>query len=145
MKLVIISLGIFLAMKLVYNFWGNYYNVHWDMVYYIVNNTMMCCIFWFMYLYSESQAQRYFFLLAVAYFFGLMILHIVCMFSAVTVGYITIENLPVKVVKSKMYDKCIAGNEYFGVGSIILTIGILYIRYKLKKPCRKNLDKKPYS
>ena len=124
MKLVIISLGLFFAMKLIYGFWGDYYSTHWDVVYYIVNYFMMISLFWYMYMQAESMMQRYFFMLALVYFTALFLLHVVCL------------------VKIDLYSTLISNVGYYGVGAIVLTIGILYIRFKLKKPCRKNLDKK---
>ena len=126
MKLVIISLGLFFAMKLIYGFWGDYYSTHWDVVYYIVNYFMMISLFWYMYLQAETVMQRYFFILALVYFSALLLLHLVCL------------------VKIDLYSTLVSNVGYYGVGAIVLTIGILYIRFKLKKPCRKKLDKNYY-
>lgn len=126
MKLVIISLGLFFAMKLIYGFWGDYYSTYWDVSYYIVNYFLMASLTWYMYLQSESVMQRYFFLLGVIYFASLMLLNTACLF------------------KMELYATLVSDVGYFGVGAICLTIGILYIHFKRKKPCLKNLDKKLY-
>ena len=126
MKPVIITLGLFFAMKLVYGFWGDYYSDYWSAVYYLVNYLMMSAIFLNFYNRGRSIMERYFFLLAAIYFIALLILHIVCL------------------VKIDLYTTLVSSGGYYGVGAIVLTIGILYIRFKLKKPCRKNLDKNYY-
>ena len=124
MNLVIISLGLFFAMKLIYGFWGDYYNHYWSIVFYIVNYFMMISLFRYMYLQSISRMQRSFFGLAVGYFAALLLLHVVCLF------------------RIELYTSMVADVGYFGVGAIVLTIGILYVRFKIKKPCQKNLDRK---
>ena len=127
MKYVIISLGLFFGMKLVYGFWGDYYSDKWSVVYYMVNYNMMISLFLYMYIQAQSKMQRYFFILATVYFVALFLLHLACL------------------VWMDLYSKLVSDVGYYGVGAIVLTIGILYIRFKLKKPCRKNLDKKHYS
>lgn len=128
MKLVIISLGLFFSMKLVYGFWGDYHSNYWSAIYYITNYFMMITLFWYMYLQSRSIMQRWFFGLAVVYFLALLLLNVVCLF------------------KISLFTTLVSDVGYFGVGAILLTIGILFINYKIrKKPCQKNLDKKHYS
>ena len=124
MKLVIITFGLFIVMKMVYGFWGDYYSDYWSAVYYIVDYLLMSSLLWYMYIQSESVLQRWFFMLGVVYFAGLLLLHIVCLFE---IG---------------LYKTLVSDIGYFSIGSILLTIGILYIKFKMKKPCRKNLDKK---
>lgn len=126
MKLVIITLGLFFAVKLIYGFWGDYYSEYWSVVYYIANYGLMTSLLWFMYVQAHSVLQRSFFMLGAVYFAGLLLLHIVCLFE---IG---------------LYETLVARVGYVGIGTIILTIGILYIKFKMKKPCRKNLDKNSY-
>lgn len=124
MKPVILTLGLFFAMKLIYGFWGDYYSDYWSTVYYLVNYLMMSAIFVYFYKHGRSVMERYFFLLAAVYFVALLILHLVCL------------------VRIDLYSNLVSGSGYYGVGAIVLTIGILFIRFKLKKPCQKNLKKK---
>ena len=124
MKPVIITLGLFFAMKLIYGFWGDYYSDYWSVVYYLFNYLMMGTIFLYLYNRGRSVMERNFFLLAAVYFIALLLLHLVCL------------------VKIELYSTLVSGAGYYGVGAVILTLGILYIRFKLKKPCRRNLDKK---
>ena len=127
MKLVIISLGLFFCMKLIYGFWGDYYNDYWSVGYYLVNYFMMASLFRYMFLQSRSVLERQFFALAVVYFGGLFLLHVACF------------------IKISLYKTLVSDIGYWSVGAVILTIGILFIQYKLrKKPCRKNLDKNYY-
>ena len=114
MTLVIISLGLFFIMKLVYGFWGDYYNHYWSVVFYLVNYFMMASIFRYMYLQSRSRMQRSFFGLAGIYFTALLLLHVVCLF------------------KINLYTSMVADVGYFGVGAIILTIGIIFVRFKVR-------------
>lgn len=114
MNLVIISLGLFFAMKLIYGFWGDYYNHYWSVVFYGVNYFMMVSLFRYMYLQSKSRMQRSFFGLAGIYFVALLLLHAVCLF------------------RIELYTALVADVGYFGVGAIVLTIGILFVRFKVK-------------
>lgn len=115
MKLVIISLGLFFCMKMIYGFWGDYYNDYWSVVYYLVNYWMMVSVFRYMFFQSRTVLQRRFFALATIYFGGLFLLYIACLF------------------KISLYKTLVSDVGYFGVGAIILTIGILLIQYKLRK------------
>ena len=81
MNLVIISLGLFFAMKLIYGFWGDYYSHYWSVVFYMVNYFVMVSLFWYLYLQARSVMQRSFFGLAGIYFAALLLLHVVCLFK----------------------------------------------------------------
>ncbi len=117
MKLVIISLGLFFIMKMVYGFWGDYNSDYWSVVYYIFHYTMMSSFLRYIYLAGQSKLQRSFFLVGLIYFVALLLLHLVCLF------------------KIELYREFIAGAGYFGVGAVVLTIGILFI--KIKSHARK--------
>lgn len=126
MKLVIISLGLFFCMKMIYGFWGDYYNDYWSVVYYLVHYFMMVSVFRYMFLQGRTVLQRQFFALAFVYFSALFLLYIACLF------------------KISLYKTLVSDVGYFGVGAIVLTIGIFYIRFKLKKPCQKSSEKNYY-
>lgn len=123
MRLVIIALGLFFSMKLVYGFMGDYSSDYWSTVYYIANYFLMTSLMWYMYVQAHSILQRYFFMLGVVYFFGLLVLHIVCLF------------------RIELYTSLVSQVGYYGIGAIILTIGILYIKFKrhARKIRTKNL------
>lgn len=115
MKLVIFSLGLFFIMKLIYGFWGDYSNDYWSVIYYMVNYFMMISVFMYMYVSAESKIQRWFFILAIVYFIALFLLHLACL------------------VWIQLYGTLVSDVGYFGVGAVTLTIGILYLKRKLKK------------
>lgn len=128
MKLIIVSLGLFFSMKIVYGFWGDYNSDYWSVVYYIFHYVMMTSFLRYVYLMGESVLERRFFLVGLIYFAALLMLHLICLF------------------KIELYRQFVAGAGYFGVGIVVLTIGILTIQYKLRrKPCQKNLKKNSYS
>jgi len=114
MKLVIISLGIFFAMKINYAFWGDYYSIHWTIVYYLVNYFMMMSLFWYLFTKARNKIQRHILLFAVIYFGVLFLEHIVCLF------------------KTDLYNILIVEVGYYSIGIMVLNIGIPFILLNLK-------------
>lgn len=112
MKLVIISLGLFFIMKMVYGFWGDYSSDYWSVVYYTFHYVMMTSLLRYMRMLGRSRLERSFFLVGLIYFAALLLLHLICLF------------------KIELYREFVAGAGYFGVGAVVLTIGILFIKFK---------------
>jgi hypothetical protein len=126
MKLVIISLGLFFCMKMIYGFWGDYYNDYWSVVYYLVHYFMMVSVFRYMFFQASSVLQAQFFGLAFIYFSALFLLYIACLF------------------KISLYKTLVSDVGYWGVGGLVLTIGILFIQYKLRKSHARKIRTKTF-
>ena len=114
MKLVIISLGLFFVMKINYAFWGDYYSIHWDIVYYLINYFMMASLFWYLFTQAWNKVQRHILLFATIYFGVLFFEHVICIF------------------KTDLYNVLIVEVGYYSAGIMLMNIGIPFIVLNLK-------------
>ena len=144
MKLVIISLSVFWILELIYAPWGDYYSDYWNVAYYVVNYFWATWALWFIHLHAKDKVSQYMTMLFVIYFSVLFIWHIICLFSSAESEMIYANGVLREEIRLNLYQKSIPDKSYFNVGTIILTIGILYIRFKLKKPCQKNLGQNSF-
>jgi len=137
MKAIIISLSLFAIFALVYAPWGDYYSDYWNVSYYVASYFWMTCALWFIHLRAKEKISQYITMLFVVYFGALLLLHVACLFSPVEEEMILANGILRKEVRLDWYQMSIPNKAYFNVGTVILTIGILYLRYKFKKPCRR--------
>lgn len=83
MKLAKISLILYIAMKLIYGYWGDYFEevYYWSASYYVISYLMCAFIVRGLYLYSLTVSDRYLFGLAFVYFMAITIVYVVILFK----------------------------------------------------------------
>ncbi len=111
MKLVIVALSLFFAMKLVYTNWGDYTSYYWALVYYSSLYFMLASLLRFMRMSAFTKLQRQFFTLGSLYFTILLAVHLLCFF------------------KIELYVKLIVEVGKISTGLAVLMFGLLGINY----------------
>lgn len=121
MKLAIISLFIFFAMKLVYCYWGDYTSYYWTVGYYSGLYFLLFSILNYVRMVALTKLQRQFFTLGAAYFAVLLIVHLIC--------FINID----------LYVQLVAEVGRISIGVITLLFGLTIINYlRIKSHDSKN-------
>lgn len=116
MKAAIISIAVFLLMKMAYNFFGVVGNVYWNVIFYVPLYAMIVMLLRYIYL-QAVRVERQFLLVVMVYFGCLIAVNLVCLFD------------------SSLYKTLIINLNKFGIPAITLVGGLLLIKIlQIKKP-----------
>jgi hypothetical protein len=118
MNFAIISITLFVLMKLIYNFFGDPSNVYWKVVFYLPLYIMIIALLRIVY-FQSVRITKQFIGVVMLYFIALVLVNVVCLF------------------KTEWYNILIINMNTFGFPAIVLLTGLAIIRIKyikVKKP-----------
>lgn len=81
MRLADICLVLFIIMKMIYNYWADYFteDYHWAAIYYAVTYLLLASWAGFIYRYAITESRKYLYVIGFAYFVIIGIIYLVCL------------------------------------------------------------------
>ncbi len=123
-KLVEISLGLFVVMKICYWLAKDYDSQYWWVCFFLPDYFAKMSAVLLIRSYMISKEHKLFFLFWALYYGVMTLLHIVCLFDI------------------SLYNKFVSGAGYYGIGALGMTLGISWLFYRFQnKRIRKILHK----
>ena len=115
LNLAVIAVVLFFVMKITYWLAGDYESDYWHVLYNLAHYFVLVTVFLLIHSYMITKEHKVLFGFTAVFYIAMFLLQLACLF------------------KISLYRDWVSGAGYYGVGALVLTIGITTIFIKIRK------------